>query len=76
MVSLLSQVRRAGIAAELYPEPVKMKKQFAYADKKGIPYAVVVGSDELASGQYSLKDLRTGEQEGLSLEVIIERVKC
>ena len=75
VLPLLSQVRRAGIAAELYPEAVKMKKQFAYADKKGIPYAVVVGTNELASGQYGLKNLRTGEQEALSLAAIIERVK-
>ena len=75
VLPLLSQLRRAGVAAELYPEAVKMKKQFAYADKKGIPYAVVVGSDELAKGEYGLKNLRTGEQEALSLAVIIERVK-
>ncbi len=75
VLPLLSQVRQAGIAAELYPEPVKMKKQFAYADKKGIPYAVVVGTDELAKGQYGLKNLRTGEQEALPLEKIIEQVK-
>ncbi len=75
VLPLLSQVRRAGVAAEMYPEPVKMKKQFAYADKKGIPYAVVVGTNELASEQYGLKNLRTGEQEALSLDMIIERVK-
>ena len=74
VLPLVSQVRQAGVAAEMYPEPVKMKKQFAYADKKGIPYAVVVGPDELASGQYSLKDLRTGEQEGLSLDEIVAKV--
>jgi histidyl-tRNA synthetase len=52
-----------------------MKKQFAYADKKSIPYAVVIGTDELASGKYGLKNLRTGEQEALSLEMIIKQVK-
>ena len=75
VLPLVAQVRQAGIAAELYPEPVKLKKQFAYADKKGIPYAVVIGSNELASGDYSLKNLRTGEQEALTLTAIIERVK-
>ena len=75
VLPLLSQVRQAGIAAEMYPEPVKMKKQFAYADKKGIPYAVVVGTDELAKGAYGLKNLRTGEQEALSLDEIVERIK-
>ena len=75
VLPLVSQVRQAGIAAELYPEPVKLKKQFAYADKKNIPYAVVVGTNELTSAQYSLKNLRTGEQEALSLSAIIERIK-
>ena len=74
VLPLVSQVRQAGIAAELYPEPVKLKKQFAYADKKGIPYAVVIGSNELESGQYSLKNLRSGEQETLTLEAIIGRI--
>ncbi len=61
VLPLVSQVRQAGIAAELYPEPVKLKKQFTYADKKNIPYAVVIGTNELASEQYSLKNLRTGD---------------
>ena len=75
VLPLVTQVRQAGIAAELYPEPVKLKKQFTYADKKEIPYAVVIGSDELAKEQYSLKNLRTGEQEALPLSAIIERIR-
>ena len=75
ILPLLTQLRQADIAAEMYPEPVKLKKQFAYADKKSIPYALVIGSKELASQQYSLKDLRSGEQEALSMEAIIQRVK-
>ena len=75
ILPLLTQLRQADIATEMYPEPVKLKKQFAYADKKGIPYALVIGSKELASQQYSLKDLRSGEQEALSMEAIIQRVK-
>ena len=75
VLPLVSEVRQAGIAAELYPEPVKLKKQFTYADKKNIPYAVVIGTNELASKQYSLKNLRTGEQEALSLSAIIERIR-
>ena len=75
VLPLVSQLRQAGISAEMYPEPVKLKKQFAYADKKGIPYAVVVGSDELAGGTFSLKNLRTGEQDTLSLSGIIDHLK-
>ena len=75
ILPLLTRLRQADIAAEIYPEPVKLKKQFTYADKKSIPYALVIGSKELASQQYSLKDLRSGEQEALSMEAIIQRVK-
>ena len=75
VLPLLTEVRQAGIPAEMYPEPVKLKKQFAYADKKGIPFAVVVGSDELARGKFSLKNLGTGEQQALPLSGIIDRLK-
>ncbi|MEO0332196.1 MAG: HisS family protein, partial [Bacteroidota bacterium] len=71
VVPVLSQLRERGIRAEMYPEAVKLKKQFSYADKKNIPHALVIGSNELASGQYSLKNLKTGEQHSLPLEAII-----
>ncbi|MCB0794124.1 MAG: histidine--tRNA ligase [Flavobacteriales bacterium] len=59
---LLRKVREAGIAAELYPDAAKLKKQFAYADAKGIPYVATMGSEEIAQGIVSVKDLRSGEQ--------------
>ncbi|MEM6841121.1 MAG: histidine--tRNA ligase [Bacteroidota bacterium] len=74
VVPVLSQLRAKGIRAEMYPEAVKLKKQFSYADKKNIPYALVIGSDELASGQYSLKNLKTSEQHSLSLAAVIEQL--
>ncbi len=74
-LGLLSQLRGAGLSAEIYPEAAKLKKQFAYADKKGIPYIVVVGAEEIRTQQYGLKDLKTGTQEALPLEAIIQRVK-
>jgi len=74
-LSLLSQVRSAGISAEIYPDRVKLKKQFAYADKKGIPYTIVIGSDEVQKQAYGLKNLKTGEQEELDITQIIERLK-
>ena len=74
-LSLLSQIRQAGISAEIYPDRVKLKKQFAYADKKNIPYTIVVGSNEVAQQAYGLKNLKSGEQETLSLPEIIERLR-
>ena len=60
---LVAQLRRAGIRAEVYPEATaKMKKQMSYANAKQIPYVVVIGSDEVTSGQVSLKNMVTGEQ--------------
>src|SRR5690606_10046258 len=55
-LKLLRQVREAGIAAELYPDAVKMAKQFKYADDKGIPFVAVVGEQELKDGTITLKD--------------------
>ncbi|WKN44047.1 histidine--tRNA ligase [Tunicatimonas pelagia] len=75
VLPVLSQLRSEGIRAEMYPEAVKLKKQFGYADKKGIPYALVIGTNELESGEYSLKNFRNGEQQSLSLEAIIEHLR-
>ncbi|MCB0552319.1 MAG: histidine--tRNA ligase, partial [Phaeodactylibacter sp.] len=71
----LRQLRAAGINAELYPEPAKMAKQFKYVDKRNVPYAIIIGSNEMASGALALKNMKTGEQEHLALDVIIERLK-
>lgn len=62
VLPLLRQLRDADIAAEIYPESGKMKKQMEYANRRAIPYVVIVGSDELAAGAATVKDMRTGEQ--------------
>lgn len=72
----LQAVRDAGIKAELYPDTdVKMGKKMKYADRKGIPYAALLGSQEVASGTVALKDLASGEQETLTLDALIERLR-
>ncbi len=71
---LLRQVRRAGIAAELYPEPAKMKKQMAYANAKQIPFVAIVGDNEMAANSLMLKDMNTGEQQLTTIEEAIEKV--
>lgn len=72
---LLQQLRQSGIAAELYPSAAKLKKQMAYADAKNIPFVILIGSDEIQTGILSLKDMQSGEQDKLSSEAIIERLK-
>lgn len=70
-LAVLNTLREKGIAAELYPDEAKMKKQFSYADKKGIPYTLMVGSEEVASQQYKVKNMRTGEQVSLPIDGVI-----
>lgn len=73
---LLAQVRKAGINSEIYPDAnAKMKKQMSYADDKKIPFVIIVGSDEMQSGMLSLKNMSSGEQEKLSIENIINKLK-
>ena len=57
-----SELRRAGLNVVLYPEAVKIQKQFKYADKFGMKVAVVIGPDEAANGQVAVKNLSSGEQ--------------
>ena len=61
-MQLLAEVRKAGIAAEIYPEPVRMKKQMEYANRKNIPFVAMTGRDEIATGSVTLKNMSTGEQ--------------
>ena len=68
---LLQQLRAKGIPAELYHEQTKFDKQFKYAEKKDIPYVVILGSSELANRQVQLKDLRSGQQQTLNFEQLL-----
>lgn len=72
---LLYNLREAGIAAELYPAAAKLKKQMGYADGKQIPYVLLMGEEEIASGAYSLKDMTSGEQQKLSVDTLISFLK-
>lgn len=73
-LKVLTALRAAGIASEIYPEQARIKKQLDYANKKQISYALVIGSEEIASGLIACKDLEKGEQEKFYLEDIIERL--
>ena len=64
----IQKLRAAGIKVELYPDNAKVAKQFQHADKRGIPFAVIVGDQEMVSNTYSLKNLITGDQLSLDFE--------
>ena len=63
---MMQELRNKSIACELFHENTKFDKQFKYADKKGIPYVVILGSEELATGNCIVKNLWEGEQQTLS----------
>lgn len=71
---LLGQVRAAGIHADLYPQAAKLKKQMQYANNRQVPYVAIIGSEEMAAGEVSFKDMASGEQARLKPEVMIERL--
>jgi len=73
---LLQQMREADIAAELYPSSAKLKKQMSYADAKAIPYVILIGSDEMESGQLTIKNMQSGDQQKLSAPDIIALLKA
>jgi histidyl-tRNA synthetase len=74
-LSILKILRDAGIKSEIYPDQAKLKKQFGYADKKGIPYTITIGSEEMNSGLLSLKNMADGQQEKLDVKQIVKKIK-
>ena len=68
---IAGQIRAAGISVELYPDCVKMKKQMAYANAKGIPFVVLAGESEINQGKVTLKNMLTGDQQLVSTEELI-----
>lgn len=72
----LPALRKAGVNAELYPDATKMKKQMNYADKKGIPFVVLVGEDEMKSGKLTVKNMNQGNQELITLDELISKLKA
>lgn len=67
---IMRTLRDSGIATEIYPEPAKMKKQMEYANRRSIPYVVIIGSNELQNGQATVKNMRTGEQSAVAFDAI------
>jgi histidyl-tRNA synthetase len=72
---LAQELRLENIRCELYHEPAKFDKQFKYAEKKHIPFVVIIGNEELVSGKAKLKILESGKQEELLFGDLKERLK-
>lgn len=72
-LKVLHRLRTANVKAELYPEPVKLKKQMKYANDKQIPYVILVGSEEMKTGDLTFKNMKEGTQESLNAESILKR---
>ena len=73
-MEVTSKLREAKINTEIYLEDKKIKAKFKYADKLNIPFAVVIGDDEIANNKVTLKNMTTGEQEALPIENVIEKL--
>jgi histidyl-tRNA synthetase len=71
---ILSSLRESGIPAEIFPEAAKLKKQLDYANRKKIPYTILVGENEMKEGMLTLKDMQTGEQKLMTLEQVKEKM--
>ena len=70
----VTKLRQVGITAELYPDDAKMGKQMGYADKRDIPFVVLEGEKEIASQSYTLKKMKSGEQETVSFASLTKKL--
>lgn len=71
----ITKLRQQGISAELYPDAAKMGKQMSYADKRNIPFTVLAGASEMDASQYTLKNMKSGEQISLDYEGLVRKLQ-
>ncbi|MEQ1585999.1 MAG: histidine--tRNA ligase [Cyclobacteriaceae bacterium] len=74
-LKVLQTLRANGIASEIYPDSVKIQKQLDYANKKLVPYSIVIGSEEVKSGLLAFKNMKTGEQTKSGIDDILKTLK-
>lgn len=72
---LATRLREAGVPTETFLGQARLKKQFEYANRKGIPWVVVAGEVEMSKGIYTLKEMETGHQQEITFEELLQRVK-
>lgn len=75
----ISQLRQAGVAAELYPDAVtsnkQMKKQMTYANRRDIPFVVLAGTQEIEDKTFTLKNMKEGSQETVTIDQLIQQLQ-
>ena len=74
-IALASELRKAGLRVDLYPEVDKMGKQFKYASSREIPFVAIIGDDERARGEVAIKDMRSGEQESVKRDEVAQSIQ-
>lgn len=74
-ISAAYKLRMNEIPSEVYLEGGKLQKKLTYANKLGIPYVIIIGSEEMETGLLALKNMKTGEQHKLSIEDIVQEIK-
>jgi histidyl-tRNA synthetase len=72
---IASRLRSSGINTELYPEPVKLDKQFKYANSHGIPFVIIIGPDEMSADKATVKNLVTGKQESIPVSELVAAIQ-
>ena len=75
-IALAEQLRGCGVRVQLYGEQKKFKQKMSYADKLGVPFAVLLGEDEIAQGKCSVKNMRTGEQLVLAAQEAADHIRA
>lgn len=75
ILPIAAQLRSNGIATEVYPDKAKLKKQLDYADKRSIPYVILVGESELEKGTVLLKNMKAGEQKEVAIVDILPAIQ-
>ena len=74
-IEVATKLRENGINTQIYTDNAKIKKQFNYANRLGIPYVIIIGEDEINNNVVSLKNMESGEQETVSVERALEIIK-
>jgi histidyl-tRNA synthetase len=73
-LKLVSQLRSDGLAVEMYPDPVKLKKQMKYAGDRSIPFVVLIGDEERTAEKVTLKNMSDGSQQLLSINQVFDAI--
>ncbi len=74
-VKIMAELRNQGVKTFMYSESGKLGKKFKYADQMDIPYVLVIGENELESGEFTLRDMKSGEEHNLNLDEIVKFLK-